>query len=382
MNVLFVQQQPCIRALKYARGFKDLKLDINIVFCYTGKTFSGIYGQGDEMVDEWIRLDNDPATTLQETVERYQIRLIHCHNAPDSLTNLCIDLFKGRVPVVHDIHDLMSARNTVYEDGVENGLSTRNWKQEEKRAIEKSDAVIAVSDEIFSQARQLSYRIADNSHVYPNYIPTRFVPDHGNVWEPNGLDRPVRIVYEGFVSATKDSHYYFVDIFKELAGTGLEVHIYPSRENKIYKDLAKSNKLIYCHDSLPPEKLFMELPKYDLGWCGFNDKVNTRHMDTVLPNKFFEYIACGLPVISFPHKSLKEIIEKRGLGIVVESALQTVEGIQMADWSHIRQQVGNAKYDFTVESNIPDIIALYNKLTDKRMTAEPSMDATGLACPV
>jgi len=98
---------------------------------------------------------------LQNIVDTQDVNLIHSHNAPDTLTNLCIDLFGGKIPIVHDIHDLMSARKTAYEGGLNRADDADNWHEEERQAIERSDAVITVSDAIFSIVRQQGYRLSE-----------------------------------------------------------------------------------------------------------------------------------------------------------------------------------------------------------------------------
>ena len=47
--------------------------------------------------------------------------------------------------------------------------------------------------------------------------------------------------------------------------------------------------------------LLRELPSYDFGWAGFNTGLNAAHLDTALPNKLYEYLASGLPVITLAH---------------------------------------------------------------------------------
>ena len=48
-RVLFLQQQPCIRALKYAVGLRAAVPDVELGFSYRGGTLSEWYGAGDEL---------------------------------------------------------------------------------------------------------------------------------------------------------------------------------------------------------------------------------------------------------------------------------------------------------------------------------------------
>ena len=376
MDLLFVQEQPCIRALKYAEGLCEIWPGIRIYFAYRGKTLTELYGHGDECFASWFPLGDDPAAVLRKITSQHGIKLIHSHNAPDTLTNLCIKLFRGVIPVVHDIHDLMSVRQTVYEDGLERTEDSSIWQQGERQAIENSDAVIAVSDEILDITRRKGYRLPPITCVYPNYIPRRFIPKMLLETHQDSLDRPIRIVYEGFVSSN-GSHYDLRQIFRSLAKEGIEVHIYPSRDNPDYGTFADPLPNIVYHQSLPPEKLFKEITQYDFGWAGFNNTFNTAHLDTVLPNKAFEYIACGLPVISFPHAALKRFLVTQRLGLVIETVSGLADRLRSRDMAAIRRNVIRRRWDFTVEENIESIVGIYRKLCQKDYLSDRNYRSTG-----
>jgi len=54
--------------------------------------------------------------------------------------------------------------------------------------------------------------------------------------------------------------------------------------------------------------LLDEITQYDFGWAGFNvNRKNREHLDVALPNKVFEYVGCGLPVLAFPHKDIRNL---------------------------------------------------------------------------
>jgi glycosyltransferase involved in cell wall biosynthesis len=363
MHILFVQPQPCIRALKYAEGLCKMHPDIRLSFAFLGNTLTELYGHGDECFETWFPLSANPASALREIVSTNDIDLIHSHNAPDTLTSLCIHLFGGEIPIVHDIHDLMSARKTVYEDGLDKADDAVNSREEERQAIERSDAVITVSNAILSLARRQGYRLPEITQVYANYIPERFIPKTLPQKGSNLAGRPMRIVYEGFVSSN-GGHYDLRTIFRALAAEGIEVHIYPSRHNSDYQSLADTDPNIVYHGSLSPEKLFKEITHYDFGWAGFNDKLNRVHLDTVLPNKLFEYIACGLPVISFPHEALKHFLETHRAGLVIDTISGLAERLRTLEMVAVRGNVRRHRWDFTVEANIGCIVDIYRQLCD------------------
>ena len=83
MRVMFLQPQPCIRALKLARGLKKAQgKKISLVLGYLEKTLTEFYGYGDEYFDEDIRLDReDLEGSISRLVEEYDPHIIHSHNA-------------------------------------------------------------------------------------------------------------------------------------------------------------------------------------------------------------------------------------------------------------------------------------------------------------
>ena len=98
--MLFLEHQPCIRALKYAQGFKNKFGDeIEVFFAYLSRTLTEFYGYGDELFKEFIKLDRkDTGRDIKDTVRDYDIDLIHSHNAPDFLTESAIKS-AGNVPI-------------------------------------------------------------------------------------------------------------------------------------------------------------------------------------------------------------------------------------------------------------------------------------------
>ena len=151
MRVLFLQQQPCVRALKYAVGLRTIRPAWRLAFAYQGKTLSQWYGSGDELFERWWNLGEEPERELPAVLSEFRPDVIHSHNLPDSLTVLANALGNGRVPVVHDVHDLWTLRTTPYE----NGFPDPSHAEElERRALEESAAVVAVSDDLQDHIRE------------------------------------------------------------------------------------------------------------------------------------------------------------------------------------------------------------------------------------
>ena len=364
MRVLFLQQQPCVRALKYAAGLRTVRPDLEIAFACQGKTLGEWYRSGDELFDAWFRLGNDPRSTLPTVLHDYAPDLVHSHNLPDSLTVLANEV--GRAPVVHDVHDLQSLRRTPYENGFP---EPRGRETLERRAIEESAAIVTVSNELLA-AILARYRPRGPGVVFANYALRRDLPEHLPSREPPDGKRP-RLVYEGTLS-TNGGHYDLRGIFRALAAQGVSLEIFPSREAPAYRDLAAETPGVRYHDRLAPAALLRRLPEYDLGWAGFNDALNRPHLETALPNKVFDYLASGLPVVTLDHGAIRRLLRERGVGIALRSPADLRRELARSDLERLRERVAAVRESLTVEANIAPILALYDDVAavpKKRTTA-------------
>ena len=349
MRVLFLQQQPCSRALKYATVLRASgPARLRLGFAYRGLTLSRLYGSGDELFDRWWQLDGSPAAALASAIADFRPDVIHSHNLPDSLTVLALELAGGRVPVVHDVHDLQSLRRTPYEDGFPEPDDPLGL---ERRAVEGCAALVTVSDELLAEIGA-RHRLPRRTLVFPNYALRCDLPATVEAGRPPGA-RP-RLVYQGTLS-TNGGHYDLRDMFAGIAVQGVELHVYPARRVEGYDGLDG----VHVHETLTPAALLRELPAYDLGWAGFNAALNATHLDTALPNKAFEYLGCGLPVLTLRHRALARFLEERDLGLSLATVEDLAGVLERADLQELRRRVAAARLEFTFESRIADILDLY-----------------------
>ena len=349
MRILFLQQQPCVRALKYAVALRAAFPKIRLGFAYQGKTLSGWYGSGDELFEHWWDLGSEPTKGLQAAVAEFRPELIHSHNLPDSLTAIALELFAGRVPVLHDIHDLQSLRRTPYEHGFP---EPREPLALEQLVVEECSALVTVSDELVQEIRA-RYRLTAPTLAFPNYALGRDLPPLLPPAERrNG--HPPRLVYQGTLS-TNGGHYDLREIFGAIVGEGLSIDVYPSRPVPAYAELTG----LRVHATLPPTQLLAALPGYDFGWAGFNSALNGAHLDTCLPNKAYEYVGCGLPVLTLRHRALSRLFGDGCLGLTLTTLDDLAGQLAAVDVVELRRRIAEARLELTVEANIHRLAELY-----------------------
>lgn len=356
MRVLFVQQQPCIRALKYAVGLRATRPDLTLGFACQGRTLSEWYGSGDELFDAWWRLGPDPRSALGEAIDSFAPDIVHSHNLPDRLTVLALEHVGDRLPVIHDVHDMQSLRRTPYEDGFPEPADPLAL---ERRAIEGAAALIAVSEELLEEIAA-RYRPPALVLAYANYATVRDLPRD---LPPPERERvgPPRLVYQGTLSAN-GGHYDLRDLFRELCLEGVSLDVFPARAAPEYRALAGELAEMRVCETLEPARLLQELPGYDFGWAGFNETLNGPHLDTALPNKAYEYVGCGLPVITLGHRALARFVREHGVGISLAGVGGIRARLEQLDLPALRRRVAAARGGLTVEANIGRVARLYDEL--------------------
>jgi len=134
-------------------------------------------------------------------------------------------------------------------------------------------------------------------------------------------------------------------------------------KGKAYQHLADENHFIHYHGHLDQKSLLLEIPQYDFGWAGFNvNRKNREHLDVAIPNKVFEYIGCGLPVLAFSHKNLRKFLDRYNVGLDFDSVDEMASQLKNEKLESIRRDVLNSRYKFTVEKNISRLIQYYKEM--------------------
>jgi glycosyltransferase involved in cell wall biosynthesis len=355
-RVLFVQQQPCIRALKYAVGLRSAAPDFELGFAYRGGTLSEWYGSGDELFDRWWQVNSRPATELREIVEAFRPDIVHSHNLPDELTVAALGVVDGRIPVVHDVHDLQSLRRTPYEDGFPEPEDPLGL---EKLAVEGSAGLVAVSEELLGTIRS-RHDVSARTLVFPNFALGRDLPEQLPARDVTGHGPP-SLVYQGTL-ATNGGHYDLRKVFGRVVETNVTLDVHAARDVDEYARLPDELPRLTYHSPVAPTELLELLPRYDFGWAGFNDDLNAAHLDTALPNKLFEYLGCGLPVITLGHRAIKRLVEERGVGLALETVDDLDARLGETDLEGLRKRVAKVRSALTVEANIGRLTEFYAAL--------------------
>lgn len=342
LNILFVQEVPCIRNYKMAVAL--ISRGHRVSLAYSKAPLSKVYpGLSDDIYDSCFQLQS--IRQLWDISENYDV--IHCHNEPDTLTVVALS---GEAPVVHDTHDLISLRDP--KDGqlrFFEGLANRG-----------------ASGRVYSTTEQLNtafnlYGVKGPSIVLNNNVSKADLPQKFKK-KLSDKDGEIHLVYEGGIGG--NTHRDFLDLFSELSCHGINIHIYPNFFNPDLSNIfSKYNKIHYYHP-VSPKMIIETMTQYDCGIIPFNlKKGNKTFLDTTIANKLFEYLAAGLPVLASSLKTYEKYFLNNRVGTTFSSTEDIVNSIPKL--MGIARNTDVKQYVRTYEDEIYQIEKLYFEIIKK-----------------
>jgi len=264
--------------------------------------------------------------------------IFHVHNEPNWLVPAVREVTDK--PIVFDVHDSMQYRSD----------DEKHKSCAERFAFELSDAFVFVS----GPCRDISLHAHPKqqkkpSIVLPPYVNEDFIKYRDWAWV-GGL------VYQGLMSTDKNPPYMqyanYKDFVKKTVELNLPFHVYTSNINDYFKEYYEG---AIIEGSATYHDLMNMLGHYDWGVLG-NLGVY-KDWNVAFPNKLFEYMAAGIPIVALNSEYSGKFIEEHGIGI----AVSTLEELK-ARWSEralCQRSVFKKRWLFTMEKHIHLLESLY-----------------------
>lgn len=283
--------------------------------------------------------------------------IFHCHNEPSWFVSLVKETCS--VPVVLDVHDSFAARVTPEEEEAlaEEGKEVIRITAEERNNFQLADALV-FPGESFAKTVIGEFGLTQPKTVLPSYLPRHLYRYNIQEWQ-GGL------VYEGKVQLTTDgklSHGFrycdYLDTAKECKRMGMDFHIYSRNDNEFieaYQDYA------LLHEPAVYSELMKCIARHDWGLVGNVNK--TPEWDVAMPNKMFEYLAAGVPIVVINAKDCADFVLEHGVGIVVEDIEELAW--RWAEHEQCRENVIAKRPQWSMENNINDLESLYEEVRGK-----------------
>lgn len=297
----------------------------------------------------------------------------HAHNA-NTLLIAYLAARLRRARLVYDAHELETGRNW----GSSNvpTLLRRLWALPERLVIGCADAVITVCDSIADELARL-YRI-------PCPVVVRNVPEYQGPPAANTLrqqlglaqDAPL-IMYQGTVTANRGLE-QTIEAMSQL-GRGVLVILGDGPLLEPLRQRAQEQGLA-GRVFLPGRVPLAELPGYtaaaDVGLALIQNACLSYYY--CLPNKLFEYVQAGVPVLASHFPEMERVVKNHEVGEVVDpadpSAIAAALGRLLDDsayYGRLRQNALAAATHFTWAQEAQVLLDVYRRLAG----CKPSTDA-------
>ncbi len=289
---------------------------------------------------------------------------IHAHDAAMLLPGL-LAARRGRAKLVYDSHEL--ATGVPYRRGAWPAVVAAT----ERLGAPRADATITVSDGIAARLDE-RYRLRQPPTVVrnlPDLPPPGATPAPALRRELGIGDAPL-VLHQGAVAAGRgcetllraivllpDAHLLF------LGAEGA----YAEGLHGLAGALGLSERVHFL-DPVPPRALLSHTAQADVGVSLLEDSCENHRL--ALPNKLFEYVAAGLPVVVSDLPEVGRLVRERGIGRCsnptdpASVAIALREALRMADEdeTHARLRAAAAELSWTKEKG--RLLSVYAGLSD------------------
>lgn len=280
----------------------------------------------------WPKLKFVQIIKLFEFISRFiflyrKIEVIHCNDLDALFVGCLCKITRPRIKIVYDSHEYAI-----------NDIPNQSWVSIKLKflmegfLIQFSHKVITVSDSIANEYARL-YKIPKPYLVLncPNYVEQ----SKNNLFRSSlKIREDQRIfLYQGGLGYGRGIE-LLIDVFSQMEND-INVLIFMGSgplEDVIRKKSIES-KTIYFHREVSANVLLDFTSSADYGILFYEDScLNHRYCS---PNKIFEYIMAGLPILTSNLYEMKRLVEAEKIGIVAQD--NTVNGLKMAVISSLNQ---------------------------------------------
>lgn len=188
-----------------------------------------------------------------------------------------------------------------------NGLLGKTVKKFENRVINNSDATIICTDERKEQIKDSQPKILEVIHNTPNLQVAEKID-----YEKS---KKLRLVYVGILGTAR-----FIDKIAQIISErdDCEFHIggYGNNMETFFEDLSRKYNNIFYYGRIDYKKT-LELEQTCDVMCAMYDPTVPNHVYAA-PNKFYEALALGKPLIMAKGTGMSTVVERNNIGLVVD----------------------------------------------------------------
>ena len=261
--------------------------------------------------------------------------------------------------IVYDAHEYETEANGI------KGFRKKIYQFLERKLIKEVSGVITVSDTIANEYVRL-YGIESPTVLLNVPKITRDTGKKYNLFREKLKIRPDQriFLYQGYLMPGRGVE-ILLKTFSKLDSDKIVIVFMGKGKLKELIDDYREQGNIYFHDFVDPNEFLNYTSSADVGISFIQDiSLSDRYC---LPNKLFEYISCGLPVICSNLPEMKKLVETNKVGVVANE--NTEEGFKNAvdlmnskdlDFFKANTSATSSKYSWLLQEE--KLIQLYNRL--------------------
>jgi glycosyltransferase involved in cell wall biosynthesis len=354
MNVAMVSGHSCIRVSKMTVPLVQNGHKVHLIAKKPPYQFENYY---------YSFAKCDGLAQVLDAIEVYakSVDVFHVHNEPSWF----VTAIKERcdVPVILDVHDSFLARMTPEEEEAlitpEGGKKAFRHVTEERNNFQLADALV-FPGEVFADVVCSGYGLTQPRIVLPSYVPRAY-------YQYNGVGWLGGLVYEGRVDLPNKENpgqeygFRYAD-YSELArkchDLKMDFFLYGIRTDEAYKKIY--DDIAFCMPPLAYSEMLHAIQAHDWGLIG--NIFPTPEWDVAFPNKMFEYIAAGVPVVAINAPTCAEFIKENGFGISVDSIEELAS--RWAEHVEVRKTLIKNRKKLTMEENIHILERFYEQVVN------------------
>jgi hypothetical protein len=263
-----------------------------------------------------------------------------CHNEPDVMAELAVKphIKKDRI-IIHDCHDLPTLHPG----------RGKEFAPQEKAACEGADFIF-VPTKNYIDLIEKKYGKGKNVHVVYSCSPSIFFPDCD-------LPRVNGMLYCGQVNVpSMNSQLPYrncLPLFQYLTQLGVATHIYHTTPTANLQPYMQVGACIY--GTLRMFAANLQYTRYDYAFVGSN--VECEEIQICMPNKLFDCMAAGLPLICLNATTAGEFVKEKGIGVSIQGLINmsTVDWGNVDMWEGMREKVREIRYEYTAEKEVEKV---------------------------
>ncbi len=250
---------------------------------------------------------------------RLQPDILHAHDS-NALVPVALAARRAGVPFVYDAHDLWLGRPRRDRSRLYFAMSQVTYRLIERAFVPRAAAVITVSRPIADHlARRYGLDRVELVHNYPDHPPVAARDlRHRSAASEIATDRRL-VLYLGALMGGRGLE-ELVDAAADFDGADLVLlgsgPLEPALARRI--GVAGTGERVHLLAPVPPDQVVDYAASADVGVSPIVPScLNYRYS---LPNKLFQYMAAGVPVVASDFPQVREVVRDSGCGLVVDTS--------------------------------------------------------------